>query len=170
VRDAEKFKVATLITEFGAWVPDAKHPEGQGADEIERVLDEADATLQGWTYWDIVGLVDRKRGGFRASAIDPFVRPYASAIAGVPQHMSFRRETGVFKLVFEPNSNIPEPTEIMVPTVLYPNGYTVVLTEGLKIVPCSQKGMVCVIAGDIVNGKVSTIIIHPKGGIQRVLV
>lgn len=164
MRNAEKIQAATLITEFGALVPDAEYPEGQGSEEIEWVLDEADATLQGWTYWDIIALFDRQTGGYRAKAMDLFVRPYASAIAGVPVQMTYTRKTGVFELRFEPNSYIREPTEVMAPALRYPNGYDVLLTDGLEKVKCWRDNMVCVTAAKSANGKVASITLIPKAG------
>lgn len=166
VADAEKLQTATLLTEFGALVPDAAHPEGQGSEEIQWVLDEADKSLQGWTYWDIGALVDRHHGGFRSNAMDLFVRPYASAIAGVPTKMLFTRETGKFELAFKPNPNISEPTEVMAPALRYPNGYEVILTGGLEIVPCSRGDMVCISSRKAAKNTAATIALQPKNVLQ----
>lgn len=63
-------------------------------------------------------------------ALIAVVRPYAKAIAGMPQEMSFDVESGVFVFSFSHDSTISEPTEIFLPSLQYPDGFTVDLSDG----------------------------------------
>lgn len=138
VKDAETLQIATLLTEFGALVPDSTEPHAQGSEEIEWVLEQADATLQGWTYWDIVGLLNRGTGRLDAAKLDLFVRAYASAVAGIPETMRFDRASSKFDLTFQADTSISAPTEIVLPAKRYAHGFTVELSEGLEARPCSR--------------------------------
>lgn len=63
-------------------------------------------------------------------ALIAVVRPYAKAIAGIPLEMYFEIESGTFNFKFEHDSTIDAPTEIYVPTVQYPAGFDVKLSDG----------------------------------------
>ena len=58
-------------------------------------------------------------------AISGFCRPYARRIAGAPLKMQFNRKKGIFQFEFEPDETISAPTEIYVPPIQYPDGYTI---------------------------------------------
>lgn len=70
----------------------------------------------------------------RADAADPdsggralpaLVRPYATAVAGVPEPVSFDRKRGRFTMAWEADPAIDAPTEVFVPALQYPDGYEV---------------------------------------------
>lgn len=61
-------------------------------------------------------------------ALEGFVRPYARSIAGRPLKMKFKRETGAFRFVFEAKGE--GETEIFVPQIQYPNGFSVEVEGG----------------------------------------
>lgn len=63
-------------------------------------------------------------------ALVAVVRPYAKAIAGKPKEMHFTIESGIFYFEFEHDDRINEPTEIYVPTLQYPNGFDVRISDG----------------------------------------
>ena len=63
-------------------------------------------------------------------AINGFCRPYARKTAGTPVEMSFNRKKGKFLFVFEVDTGIKAPTEIYVPFVQYPHGFTVRVAGG----------------------------------------
>ncbi len=58
-------------------------------------------------------------------ALRGFVRPYAMATAGRPLRMSFNRITGKFRYSFEADFSIDAPTEVFVPSIQYPKGYSI---------------------------------------------
>ena len=64
-------------------------------------------------------------------ALAGFVRPYARAIAGRPLKIKFKRETGLFRFVYEASSD--RETEIFVPNLQYPNGYDIDVEGGTAI-------------------------------------
>ena len=55
-------------------------------------------------------------------AVHGFCRPYAQAIQGSLQQVSFDTETGVFKLTFEADPAMGLPTQIYLPALQYPDG------------------------------------------------
>lgn len=73
---------------------------------------------------------DEPRGDDGARALRGFCRPYARAIAGTPALMTFDPESGTFELRYHPDRDLTQPTEIFVPRLHYPAGYTVLLSSG----------------------------------------
>ncbi|MCC7209196.1 MAG: hypothetical protein IT323_17925, partial [Anaerolineae bacterium] len=61
--------------------------------------------------------------GGRAAA--GFVRPYAMAVAGEPLRMAYDLNTRTFELAYRRDPAVSAPTEIFVPSFVYPNGYRV---------------------------------------------
>ena len=59
-----------------------------------------------------------------------FVRPYARKVAGDPQSMRYDRARGIFTFCFRHDSAISEPTELFVPNLPFPAGYTVEVSDG----------------------------------------
>lgn len=57
-------------------------------------------------------------------AIQGFVRPYARFIQGTPIKMSFDIKKKVFSLEYNSDPEISAPTEIYVPKIQFPSGYT----------------------------------------------
>jgi len=58
------------------------------------------------------------------------VRPYARAVAGLPLKMSYDVEQRTFELVFRHDPAVQAPTEIYVPSLHYPRGYRVEVSDG----------------------------------------
>jgi hypothetical protein len=63
-------------------------------------------------------------------ALRAVLRPYARATAGEPLRMSFDMNTGVFEYAFRHDKTITAPTEFYIPSVQYPEGYTVDVSDG----------------------------------------
>ena len=123
----------SLMTEFGA---------SDDLGDIGRVTQLADQHLVGWTYWayknygdptgsSAEGLFsdDSDLTTLKAPKAKLLIRPYARAIAGTPQSMSFDTSSKVFKLAYAPRSSTA-PTEIFLPALQYPNGYQVSVQGG----------------------------------------
>ena len=70
---------------------------------------------------------DPDSGGRALSAV---VRPYPRATAGEPLRLWFDRRTGRFEYEFRHDPAITAPTEIFVPRLQYPGGFTVEATDG----------------------------------------
>ena len=64
----------------------------------------------------------------------PFVRVYATAVAGLPLSMKFERAARTFALSFAPDGSIAAPSVIAVPRVLYPEGFSVSCTPSSAVV------------------------------------
>jgi hypothetical protein len=58
------------------------------------------------------------------------VRPYAQKIAGEPLFMRFDRASRTFEFEFRGDPGLSAPTEIFVPALQYPQGYTVEVSDG----------------------------------------
>ena len=56
-------------------------------------------------------------------ALPALVRPYAPAVAGLPEPVSFERKKGRFELRWQADPAIDAPTEVFVPDVQYPDGF-----------------------------------------------
>ena len=124
----------SLLTEFGA---------SDDLSDIGRVTQLADQHLVGWTYWAYKTFNDPTGGGqaeslfsndadlttLKAPKADLLIRPYAQAIAGTPQAMSFDTTSKVFALSYVPRTSTA-PTEIFVPARQYPGGYQVSVVGG----------------------------------------
>lgn len=81
-----------------------------------------------------------------ARALAGFCRPFARHVQGRIETMRFDRATGDFSLVFAADPTIDAPTEIYLPRVHYPDGYSVVTTGRWRragdtvTVTCEQAG------------------------------
>lgn len=60
-----------------------------------------------------------------ARGIYGFCRPYARKISGMPIRMQFNRKKGEFNFEFIPDFQITQPTEIFIPLIQFPNGFSV---------------------------------------------
>ena len=58
-------------------------------------------------------------------ALPALVRPYAPAVAGLPEPVTFHRKKGRFELRWQADPAIDAPTEVFVPGVQYPDGFDV---------------------------------------------
>ncbi|NOK64124.1 MAG: hypothetical protein GFH27_549413n36 [Chloroflexi bacterium AL-W] len=68
-----------------------------------------------------------------------FCRPYARRTAGTPIHMRFDRESGLFELYYVCDPAGSEPTEIYVPRMQYPDGYTIDASSGRAVHDSDQQ-------------------------------
>lgn len=75
----------------------------------------------GWNGEDLSVYCAEDGGG---RGLRGFVRPYATATAGGIIAMSFERRSGSFELRYKPDATIIAPTEIFVPKIQYPDGFS----------------------------------------------
>jgi endoglycosylceramidase len=136
-----------FLTEFGA----TDDPE-----TVARIVRLADAHMVGWQWWHYCDCADPTTSGpgVQSLVIDPATpprgdnvkreklalleRPYPRAIAGTPRSYGFDPETRRFDLVYSTRapagaglgSRLPrsELTEVYVPRIHYPDGYSVEVT------------------------------------------
>ena len=77
-----------------------------------------------WNQEDLsVYSVDQPEG----RAVHGFCRPYAQAIQGSLQWVSFNTDSGEFELTYEADPAVGQPTQIYLPTVQYPHGPDIIL-------------------------------------------
>merc|ERR1712241_46502 len=125
-RAAELGGSGTMLTEFGECTPSYSHPDYQGTIECNTVLDEADRHLQSWSYWDTAsGGVFWSGDEVNLEAVKVFSRPYPPATAGTPVSLQYDTATRVMEFSYQPNLQILSPTELYIPGLIYPAGYTV---------------------------------------------
>ena len=93
-----------------------------------------------WTRGSFEALVDPalpdRGNGNRTAILRAYARPYPSATAGTPERLTFDPAAGVMTLRYVPINPAGKRlspkalTEIRVPAINYPNGYTVEVTGG----------------------------------------
>jgi endoglycosylceramidase len=139
---------ALLLTEFGSTDDLAV---------IQRLVDDADQHMVGWEYWAYCGCQD-PTGSPQAEPLvnDPsrppigsnvrwaklgvLERPYPQAVAGTPSSISYDTASDVFQLSYSTarasaDGSFPggSETDIYVPPVHYPAGYSVQVTGAAPI-------------------------------------
>jgi hypothetical protein len=78
-----------------------------------------------WSSDQIVDPTDPNSGG---RAVEGFCRPFARAVQGEMVRQSFDRASGTVELSFDADPAVQHATEIFVPTLQYPAGFTVTQT------------------------------------------
>jgi endoglycosylceramidase len=146
---------------------------------LNRMTDEADASLMGWSYWayedccNSTGsvLVDgtrpaRSRNNLRRPILDAIVRPYPQAVAGAPESWSYSRDSGVFRFSYSTSpvagtdfSGRPR-TRIELPALRYPTGYSAT-AHGARIVSPPDTNRLLLVARGGAN-KVSLTVTQAK--------
>ena len=146
------------------------------------MLEEADARLQSWTFWDLAHFFDWRNphpapgcnGDPECRNLKFMARPYAQAVAGTPLNMRFDMASGVFTLNMTPDPAIHAPTEIFLPPHRYAAGYSVTIAPAgtpLNWIPCGaqQPNTICVSSSSSVGVMVGdalpplvTVIVAPK--------
>jgi endoglycosylceramidase len=136
---------ALLMTEFGSATPYA----------VQMVADDADKNMMPWLNWAYCGCgdpttaIDPAQEGIVIDPAQPLTgsninsadlaaleRPYPQAIAGTPTSWSYDASTGTFTLVYSttspPGVTLAQGanTIVFVPTLQYPNGYSVTVAGG----------------------------------------
>jgi endoglycosylceramidase len=96
---------------------------------MDAQYDGAGNTSAGTCYWtytksDGYGMLDAD-GNEKPDLMGALVRPYPERVAGSPLAYRFDESTRVFTVDFEPDTGISAPTEIIVPTRVYPDGFEV---------------------------------------------
>ena len=140
----ERMNATTLVTEFGA---------SDDLADLDQVMRQTDKQFTGWQYWAYKNWRDpttesQESGGqglfvddedFATVKLDKLKvleRPYPQATAGVPvpESLSFDAGTRTFQYRYTPRC-AGGPTEIYVPALHYPSGYTLELSGARAISP-----------------------------------
>jgi len=127
----DRMHSTTLVTEFGA---------SDDLADLRQVMKQTDERFVGWQYWQFKEWHDpttesQESGGqgmfmkdddlstVKVDKLKILERPYPQATAGVPVAMSYDAATETFEYRYTPRC-AGGPTEIYVPKLHYPNGYT----------------------------------------------
>ncbi len=122
--EAHSLNAGLWIGEYGG------DPAAPGIVEYMTAQYDAAGAVAGSTmYWaydksDGDGLL-APDGSEKPALTNVLSRPYPEHIAGDPISYSFDAATSTFTFVYSPNGGLKTPTEIVVPAIVYPNGYTV---------------------------------------------
>jgi Glycoside hydrolase family 5 C-terminal domain/Cellulase (glycosyl hydrolase family 5) len=97
--------------------------------------DNTNAHGEGWNDEDLSIFsrdqrADPKDINSGGRALPALVRPYARAVAGALLRMSFDLRTRRFEFVFRHDPKVDAKTEVFVPKLQYPRGFTVSLSDG----------------------------------------
>ena len=119
-KDLAQIGGSAFLTEFGGCENSPICDE-----QLDWGLTGADQFLQSWAFWG--------NGYDDISAIRRLSRVYARAIAGKPLTMQFIPNQRLFSLSYYIDTDIKQPTEIVVPPIQYSQyGYTVTVNGALK--------------------------------------
>ena len=124
-KDNERLGTAGVLTEFTFWVGD----EGEGTpakmEDLEEAVAATDANMVSWIGWGYTFLYNGTTGQPFPELAKHYSRPYPAAVAGIPKSYGFDEDSGTFKLHFTSDPKIHAPTEIILPTPKFPDGYSV---------------------------------------------
>ncbi len=126
--EATALGAALWIGEYGGNV-DAPGIEAYMGAQYEGIGAAAGSSMY-WAYDrdDGYGLL-RPDGSEKTELLDLLVRPYPEWVAGDPISYAFDESSGAFSFSWRPDGTIVAPTEIVVPTRVYPKGYAVVCDD-----------------------------------------
>jgi Glycoside hydrolase family 5 C-terminal domain len=84
-------------------------------------------------------------GGVDWNVVRAFSRVFARAISGTPTSMSFDADNRLFRLEWNVDQSIEQPTEIFVPRLHYPTGFSVRVADGLSWIYSDVESLVFVV-------------------------
>jgi endoglycosylceramidase len=105
-----------------------------------RTVNLAQAGNVSWAYWAALQLDDPTAGDGFEGLLDETTRqpisaqaqalvvPYPWATAGTPGLQAFNRTTRTFRYAYQVDHTVRAPTQISLPTYVYPSGYRVTVT------------------------------------------
>ena len=151
----------SFLTEFGLCKPDGNENSTETI-ECEFVLQQADQHVHSWTYWDSAFFLGN--GSIDTIAVRPFARPFARSVHGRVKKIKFDVQTSKFTFVYLPDNSDTIHTEIFVPRLHYPNGFTISKSPGLHTSFDKKTRILSVTYNG--NSSVVGIILSPKSKLQ----
>lgn len=123
---AETLGAVPVLTEFCP---------GNDTADTANLLDLADEYRTGWIYWAYRNWGTRTSGEAgtmvgHPDVVETLVRPYAPAVAGVPDSYGFDQATRTYSLRYRPWQRASKPTVLFLPASVYPDGYAVQVDGG----------------------------------------
>ncbi|KAJ5107238.1 hypothetical protein N7456_003913 [Penicillium angulare] len=122
-KDNKRLKTAGVLTELTFWMGDDKQMSG-----LADAMSATDANMISWIGWAYENLYNGTTGDPYPELAKHYSRAYPAAVAGTPTSFDFSESAGVFKLGFTSDPKIDAPTEIILPSSTFPNGYSVQIT------------------------------------------
>ena len=119
-KDNERLRTAGVLTELTFWMGDDKQMK-----DLADAMEATDANMVSWIGWAYNNLYNGTSDQPYPELARHYTRPYPAAVAGTPKSYGFDDSSVVFKLQFTSDPDIDAPTEIILPTSTFPNGYTV---------------------------------------------
>ncbi|KAJ6445230.1 glycoside hydrolase superfamily [Purpureocillium lavendulum] len=119
-KDNERLKTAGVLTELTFWMGDDKQMQG-----LSDAMSATDASLFSWIGWAYENLYNGTSGQPYSDLAKHYSRAYPAAVAGSVKSFSFSGDSGTLKLQFTSDQDIQAPTELILPTPTFPNGYSV---------------------------------------------
>ena len=130
--DAIRMNIGAFVTEFGA--------TGNKSYDIDRAIDvtqRLDIYKRSWAYWewkdfkDITGspekegLYSKIDGSLELNKLLTLSKPYPMKVSGNLISFNWNHYLKEFEMVYVPDTNIKEPTEIYVNKLQFENGYVI---------------------------------------------
>ncbi|KAI8580743.1 hypothetical protein K450DRAFT_299245 [Umbelopsis ramanniana AG] len=128
IQDNQRLKTASVLTEHTMWMGDSTQMTN-----IQFAVDKADQYMMSWMGWAYENLYNSTQQPYPELAAF-YSRAYPSAIAGTPTSFHFNSTDKSFALVYKVKKAITAPTEIVLPTYTYPQGYNVAVTPANSLV------------------------------------
>lgn len=119
-KDNVRLKTAGVLTELTFWTGYDKQMSA-----MADAMTATDANMVSWIGWAYENLYNGTSGKPYPELQKHYSRAYPAAIAGTPTSFGFDESSGTFKLQFTSDPNIDAPTEIILPTSTFPNGYRI---------------------------------------------
>ena len=156
--EAESLKAALWIGEFGGpRIPDFPA-------YLDEVLTMADRSYAGWAHWvyDSGGWGPRNDDLTVSETGKQLVRAYPSALAGVPTSYSFDPTTKVMKVTYT-TAELAAPTELSLPTLLYPKAPQVVAADNVELDVTWIRDGLASVEPNVETGTTVTLCVVPAG-------
>jgi len=156
VAEAAKLPGPLFIGEFGrsGSTPNATR-------FVDDVTTMADQHWASWTWWSWdPGSWSPIAGSTPTTVGQALMQVYPTALAGNPGTFSYDPTTRVFDLTWTSRSGVGGPTELAVPSLLYPGGFTVHLTGGGTATPDAADQSVAVV---VPPGRPHALCLAPTG-------
>ncbi|CAO3641847.1 unnamed protein product [Cunninghamella echinulata] len=159
VKDNERLKTAGVLTELHFWMG-----TDQDMADLQTNMNTADQYMISWMGWAYENLYNYQTGEMYPVLAKHYSRAYPSAIAGVPVSFAFNPSDQSFKLVFNVKKSITAPTELMLPTPTYPNGYNVTVSpaDALVSYTANERTLALFNADSTTDGQQVTVTITKK--------
>lgn len=142
---------------------------------LDRMTNEADGAMVGWSYWayccNSEGEIVKNGaqgptapGNLNLSVLNALVRPYPKLIAGTPRSWSYDSTGDTFSLDYSTRpvggGRFPEgaDTEIELPALRYPTGYTA-LVQGARVISAPDANLLRLVSSP--RARTVTVTVRP---------